>query len=387
MEPLKSRKTKGPRSGTELARQDSYGLILAGGIGTRLWPKSREHFPKQFLAIQGEVSLLVQTVERLLNLYPPERIFMVCKPFHRKAVLSQITGVPSSNILSEPSPKGTAAAALWGSLLIHSLDPSALVSVFPSDHIIRPADAFCRTIAMGIDWAAGHDSLVVYGIRPDRAEINFGYIEAGSTLAECRGHRCLEVVGFHEKPDPQTAASYLRSDRFLWNSGIFTFSTRMLRAMLETGMFPAWSVLLEAFEKGVEDWEGIYSALPDDPFDTAVVEKLVRYHSIRSPLDRFGLVVFPGSFEWHDMGIWESYYHVSEKDGQGNAVSGTAYCLDCHDSLILSEGGDTLVAAIGLKEMVAVCEGDAVLVCPRDQLDRVRELVRRLKEAGFDRYT
>jgi mannose-1-phosphate guanylyltransferase/mannose-6-phosphate isomerase len=366
--------------------EHAYGLILAGGIGTRLWPKSREHFPKQFLRIHGEVSLLVQTVERLLNLYPPDRILMVCKPFHRKAVLSQITGIPEDNILSEPSPKGTAAAAIWGSLLIGNRDGDAVVSVFPSDHIIRPADAFCRTMEMGIDWAGHHDSVVVYGIRPDRPETNFGYIEAGGTLAECQGHRCMEVVDFHEKPDPQTAASYLRSNRFLWNSGIFTFCCRTLRSILTTGLFPAWTALVEAFEDEPRDWEDIYLRLPDDPFDTAVVEKLVRYHSIRSPLDRFNLVVFPCSFEWHDMGIWESYYHVAEKDGQANVVSGTAYCLDCHDSLIMSEG-DTLVAAIGLKEMVAVCEGDAVLVCPRDQLDRVRELVKGLKEAGYEKYT
>ena len=373
------------RSGQEKIAH-AYALILAGGMGTRLWPKSRHHRPKQFLQIQGEVSLLAQTVERLMHTYPLKRIFIICKPFHRREILSQITGIPEENILLEPVPKGTGAAIIWGTLAIACRDPDAVLGVFPSDHIIRPAGRFCNMIERGMMWAADHPALVIYGIKPTRPDTNFGYIEGGSTIDECMSQKCLEVIGFHEKPDPQTAASYLRSHRFLWNSGIFTFSATTLEQILSTGLFPAWYPLVEAaLEDRLMD-DAIYQNLPDDPFDTAVVEKLVRYHSVRSLLGRFSLVVFPADLEWHDMGVWESYYHATAKDQDGNVRSGPVFCLGCKESLVMSEGSDTLLAAIGLNRMVAVCEGDAVLICPRDELHRIRELIKRLKEEGFGSY-
>ena len=368
-----------------------HALILAGGIGTRLWPKSRRHRPKQFLKIQSEVTLLVRTVERAEAMFPSENIWILCKSYHLQEVAAQLPDIPSENIIVEPSPKGTAAAVIYGCLLIDERSPGSTVAVFPSDHLIRPLEEFKKTIEAGMEWASQNPAIVIYGIRPRRAETSYGYIEAGSTVDQCKGHQCMEVTAFHEKPDRKTASAYLGSKRFLWNSGMLSFSTPVLKEALSMDAFSIWSPLVELAEIGDLGAAGSstrsrYAELPDDAFDTAVLEKMARCKPPKGTAGNLALVVFPCSFDWHDMGVWESYYELSPKDENGNALGGNAVELDCKGMLMISEGPG-LVAAVGLSDIVIVAEGDAVLVCPRDQLDRVRDLVEELKNKGYERYT
>ncbi len=368
-----------------------HALILAGGIGTRLWPKSRRHRPKQFLKIQSEVSLLVRTVERAEAMYSPGNIWILCKSYHLKEVAAQLPDIPSENIIVEPSPKGTSAAVIYGCLLIEKRSPGATVTVFPSDHLIRPLEEFKKTIEAGMEWASRNPAVVIYGIRPRRPETSYGYIEVGGTVDLCKGHQCMEVTAFHEKPDRKTAVAYLGSNRFLWNSGMLSFSSPAFRQALEMDTFSIWRPLVELAETcdlkaSDKATRKTYALLPEDAFDTAVLEKMVRCQPPKGGKGHLGLVVFPCSFDWHDMGVWESYYELSPKDENGNALVGNALELDCKGVLMMSEGPG-LVAAIGLSDMVVVAEGDAVLVCPRDQLDRVRDLVEELRAKGFEKYT
>ncbi len=372
-------------------RSDHHALILAGGIGTRLWPKSRRHRPKQFLKIQSEMTLLVRTVERAQALFDTWNIWILCKSYHLQEVFSQLPDIPKSNIITEPCTKGTGAAVIYGSLLIEEKAPGATVAIFPSDHIIRPIDKFQKVISAGMEWASQNPAMVIYGIKPKRPETSYGYIETGSTIDQCKGHQCMDVTTFHEKPDRKTAMAYLGSKRFLWNSGMFSFSVRPFRTLLEMEVFHIWQPMLELahrmdYTAREPQTRETYSHFPEDSFDTAILEKMARCQAAKDGKRPMKLVVFPCTFDWHDMGVWESYYELSPKDENGNALVGNALGLDCKGVLMLSEGPN-LVAAIGVSDMVIVSEGDAVLVCPRDQLDRVRDLVNELKDKGFEKYS
>ena len=368
---------------------NSHALILAGGIGARLWPKSRINRPKQFLALDGGQSLLARTMERAQAVFERQRIWVVCKPYQLDEVKRQVPDLLHENIIIEPVPKGTAAAVLLGALTIERAHPGATLSVFPSDHSIKPVDRFAKVIGAGMEWAASNDSMVIYGIRPDHPETAYGYIEAGGTVGQCSNWNCMEVTSFHEKPDPATALAYFRSKRFLWNSGMLSFSVSVLKRVISGDSFRLWQPLYEEMRASAKPDHGrlreIYLSLPDDAFDTAVLEKLARCAGRLGGESPISLVVFPCDFDWYDLGVWESYYRMLPKDEAGNAISGTAKAIDCSGSLVISEG-KTLVGAIGLKDMVVVCVGDAVLVCPRKELHRVRELVESLAKGGYERY-
>ncbi len=370
-------------------KSNFHALILAGGIGARLWPKSRINRPKQFLKLGGRRSLLSKTMERAKAIFHRDHIWVVCKPYQFEEVKRQLPQVKESNIIIEPVPKGTAAAVLLGSILIEGRNPGAVVSVFPSDHSISPVERFADIIRAGMEWARANNSVVIYGIRPDRPETAYGYIEAGSTVGQCSRWHCMEVTSFHEKPDPATAVAYFRSNRFLWNSGILSFSVAVIGQIISDESFEVWQPLIEvsdpAMDTGGEKMRRIYEALPDDAFDTAVLEKLARCLGKPKAERPVSLVVFPCDFEWYDLGVWESYYRMLPKDEAGNALSGMVKVVDSRGCLVLSEG-NTFVGVIGLEDMVVVCVDDAVLVCPRKELARVRELVESLENGDYEAY-
>ncbi len=365
-----------------------HALILAGGIGARLWPKSRKCRPKQFLRLSKTKSLLQGTMERIEGLFPKKNIWVVCKPYQKDEVIKQLPDVKESNIIVEPCPKGTAAAVLLGTMTIETHDPDAVVSVFPSDHFVSPMEKFVDTVRIGMQWAEQTSSIVIYGIRPSGPETSYGYIETGGTAGSCGGLSCMEVTNFHEKPDPRTAKAYFQSNRFLWNSGMLSFSPAVMKILLEKEPFRIWTPLFKIIRlegHNPETTLELYARLPDDPFDTAVLERLARCEGRPGAPNVPALVVFPCDFKWLDLGVWESHYNMLEKDENGNAVSGRALVLDCKDSLVLSEG-KRLIGAIGLKDMVVVCVEDAVLVCHRKELYRVRELVEALKKSDYEDY-
>ncbi len=354
-------------------------LILAGGLGTRLWPRSRRFKSKQFLRIKGDKTLLQQTVARIRPIFPWDRIWVVSKPFQKEEVLRELPELPEENLLLEPVPKGTAAAISWATALIQNIHPDCSMAVLPSDHLIQEASRFRVLMLMGLELATSHPLLVTFGIRPFRPETSYGYIEVGSLVNETQFCPCYKVKSFHEKPDRQTAENYLASGRFLWNSGIFVFSASTLLDSLAKYSTEVWRPLeqiLLVVEKGdIEQANELYSRLPDLPIDEALFERAGN------------VVVFPSDFNWHDIGLWTSVYELLPKDRQGNALEGKVVTMDCHQCLFVAEEDEGLIAAIGLKGMAIVLAKDAVLVCPRDRLDEVRDMVKRLKALGYDDFS
>ena len=385
-----------------MSKERCHALVLAGGGGTRLWPRSRQHKAKQFLCIHSRETLLEQTISRIRPMFPWERIWVITKPAQEEDVLAHVPGLISSNILIEPCPKGTAAAISWATARIESLHPNSLIAVLPSDHLIEDEKGFRCVLDAGLSFAGSNPCLVTFGIKPARAEPAYGYVEIGRLRAKIRDKNCYDVTAFHEKPDRETALDYFSSGTFFWNSGIFAFSSKVLFDALKKWMPAAWDPLEHIrslygsreeasmasqpsafnlqpstfFSGSTEEASTIskyYDLIPDDSLDKGLLEKASN------------VVVFPCDCGWHDMGVWETYYDLSTKDKDGNAIDGLVASVGCKNCLLMSEGG-ILVAAVGTEDMVIVAEGDAVLVCPRNRLDEVKQAVEKIRKEGLAKY-
>ncbi len=367
-----------------------HALILAGGLGTRLWPRSRYGRPKQFLRLDCEDSLLELTVNRIRPLFKAERTWIVTRPSQKQDVLEMFPEIRPGNVLVEPCAKGTGAAIAWAGLAIEAREPGAVVSVFPSDHLIKDEERFRQILRAGMVRAKTHKEIVVFGIRPSRPETEFGYIEAGEDCELVMKEPCHRVLAFHEKPDRERAQDYVSSGRFFWNSGIFTFHVQSLARYLRQLVPSMWlqlQRLIKAFcaDKRHESLPRIYSLLPSESIDKILLEKMAGMATGDHHSNACGLAMFPCDFEWYDLGIWETHYSLMEKDMHGNALDGLVVAIGCENSLLSSREG-TLVAAVGLNGMTVVAEGDAVLVCPRDRLEEVREIVNRIRQKRLKKY-
>lgn len=373
-----------------MTKGNRHALILAGGLGTRLWPRSRYNRPKQFLRLDCEDSLLELTVNRIRPLFKAERTWIVTRPSQQRDVLEMFPEIRPENVLVEPCAKGTAAAIAWAGLVIEAREPGAVVSVFPSDHLIKDEKRFRQILRAGMARARTHGEIVVFGIRPSRPETEFGYIEAGDDCEFVMNESCYRVLAFHEKPDKELAQDYVSSGRFFWNSGIFTFYAQNLAQYIKRLVPSMWlhlQRLVEAFHasKRFDRLARIYSLLPAESIDKILLEKMAGKAASGWQDNACGLAMFPCDFEWYDLGIWETHYSLMEKDGHGNALDGLVVAIGCENSLLSSREG-TLVAAVGLNGVAVVAEGDAVLICPRDRLEEVRDIVNRIRQEGLKKY-
>jgi mannose-1-phosphate guanylyltransferase/mannose-6-phosphate isomerase len=314
-----------------------------------------------------------------------ENIWVIAKPAHREDILDYIPELQDNHIISEPCPRGTAAAIAWAVTVIEKTASPDAVAVLPSDHVIEDREKFRQALAAGLSHAAEHSVIVTFGIRPDRAETAYGYVQVGGKIDTGTDFPCYDVLRFHEKPLRKTAEKYIDKGTFYWNSGIFAFAPQTLFKALDGCMPEAWKSLNDLMHnRSAYDFsfiESQYSRMPCDSIDKGLLERIpgiCQYHEVK-------LVLFPFDFCWYDMGVWETYYELSRKDEARNAVSGSALAVDCRNSLIMGHEG-TLVAALDLEGMAVIAHGDAVLVCPRDRLDEVGELVKELKKRGFKSY-
>ena len=360
-------------------------LILAGGLGTRLWPKSRKVRPKQFLRLHKAESMLERTISRIQPMFSWDHIWVIAKPAHREDILEHLPDLPDTHVISEPCPRGTAAAIAWAVTVIEKTAAPDAVAVLPSDHIIEDREQFREVLSAGLEYAAEHPVIVTFGIKPDRPETAYGYVQVDRKLAANAPFPCYEVCRFHEKPSRETAEEYIKKGSFYWNSGIFAFAPKSLFKALDGCMPEAWKSLNDIMQnRSAYDFsfiESQYSRMPRDSIDKGLLERIpsiCQYHDVK-------LVLFPFDFYWYDMGVWETYYQLAQKDELRNAVSGTAVALDCKDCLVLGHDG-TLVAASHLEGMAVIAQGDAVLVCPRERLNDVGEIVKELKKRGFKSY-
>ncbi len=355
-------------------------VILSGGSGTRLWPLSREAYPKQFLTLSGKQSLFQTTLDRLRGLPDCGPCLLVCNEQHRFLAAEQLrlSGVADATILLEPVGRNTAPATACAAFSVLNRDPDALLLVLPADHFIQDVAALHRAMAIGrVVAERGH--LVTFGIVPTRPETGFGYIQRGHPLRDWPGSETDEpqptpfsVQAFVEKPDAQTAEIYTESGDYYWNSGIFLFrADRFLQALQR--LAPAiWSACLQAVAQARPAFDFVFleaaafASSPNDSIDYSVMEKTT------------DAVVIPLQAGWNDMGSWSALWEEGEQDEAGNVLTGDLLLQDVSHSLIHSES--RLVAAIGLDHHIIIETADAVLVAHKSQVQDVKRLVSRLRE-------
>ena len=351
-------------------------VILAGGSGTRLWPLSREHYPKQLLAFTGERSLLQETLARLDEFVVADPL-LICNEEHRFLVAEQVRelGRRPANIVLEPLGRNTAPAATLAALAMTARASDGVMLVMPADHVIGDRAAFQAAVTRAVT-LAGQNHLVTFGIVPTRAETGYGYIRGGAVIDGDAGSR--EVAAFVEKPNAETAQAYIDSGDYYWNSGMFVMKADVWLAAMECYRPDILSACRRAYEQGTQDQDfyrvdkQAFAACPSDSIDYAVMEKLTA-----EPMAGLRAAVVPLDAAWSDVGAWSAIWEVGECDDNGNVTRGDVLAHATRNSLLISE--HRLVAGVGLEDMVVVETADAVMVAHKSQTQDVKKIVEHLK--------
>ena len=362
-----------------------YPVILAGGRGTRFWPLSRKKRAKQLLALDGKQTMIQQTVARLLPLASPKKFWIITNEDLRTAITKQLPKLPKAQVLAEPAGRNTAPAIGLAAFLLLRENPEAVLGLFPSDHVIGDEERYRETLERGIEIAAAGANIVVLGIRPNRAETGYGYIEAGST----RQGEALRVRRFTEKPDAKKAAEFVAAGNYFWNSGMFLWSARTLADALREHL-PNTAPLLEeiaaAFgtRKFAAAFRKLYPKCENISVDYAVLEP-------RSAKGEQAGSIFclPADFGWNDLGSWTALHehHVAKSSPpEGNLVVGAdVFLMNARGNYVYAPG--KFVAAVGVSDLVVVETPDALLITTRQHAQDVGKVVKYLDEKKLHRLT
>jgi mannose-1-phosphate guanylyltransferase/mannose-6-phosphate isomerase len=361
-------------------------VILSGGSGTRLWPLSREKYPKQLLPLIGEDSLLQATVRRVegicgADLAPP---MVVCNEEYRFVIAEQlrVMGKPGPIVL-EPMGRNTAPALTLAALAATRDGADPVLLVMPADHVIVDVVAFQTAVQRGAQLAE-QGVVVTFGITPDAPETGYGYIQAGAAFGSDASRR---IARFVEKPDLETARQYVQDGNYLWNSGLFVLQASVWLSALAVCRPDILQACKQAWAQGNSDGEfmrvdkAAFAACPSDSIDYAVMERIAAGED--STLAHAALpqgVVIPLSAGWSDVGAWEALWQVLPKDDQGNVAQGDVMLQDSRNTLAMSDG--RLIACVGVDNLIVVETADAVLVAHKDHTQDVKKIVDRLKQAG-----
>lgn len=349
-------------------------VVMAGGSGTRFWPVSRRAHPKQLLAIGGEGTLLARTFERVEELVPAERWWVVVGRSHAEACIEAVPRVPRPQVLVEPVGRNTAAAIALAALHVRRADPGAVMVVLPADHYVRDAAALREALQRAARLAA-HGPIVTLGIEPTAPETGYGYIERGARDARVDG--AYAVARFCEKPQRELAEQFLASGNFDWNAGIFVMRPQVFEAEVER-LLPELHRAMRRIEaageaQGAAAVEEEYPKLASVSVDFGVMEKARE------------VSVIPVSCGWSDVGSWSAMRGVLPADAQGNVVQGRAVLSDTEDAVIYASEGH-VVGVVGLKNIVVVHTKEATLVAPADRAQDVRAIIEGLQQKGWTEY-
>ncbi|HHI68229.1 MAG TPA: mannose-1-phosphate guanylyltransferase [Planctomycetes bacterium] len=360
-----------------------HAVIMAGGSGVRFWPASRKTRPKQVLSVAGGSPLILQTLERLEGLVPPERITILTSRPQLEVIRRTVPEEIRPRVLAEPVPRDTAPCAALAALLVEKAEPGAVMALLPADHLIAPAAAFREALAAAAAAARDRKALVTFGIPPTFPATGYGYIQRGDRAFGEKGLDFYRVRTFREKPGAETAARWLEEGGWFWNSGIFVWKAAVLLEEIRRHA-PDLAEVVEALERawGTPAWEEAleehFPRAPRGPIDKVVMEKTDR-----------GLVL-PASFAWDDLGSWRSLPSHHPAGERGNTAvfpaGGRHVDLDSRDLVVFSQD-EHLVATLGLEGLTIVHTPDATLVCPTERAQEIRDLVKLLREKGMEKYT
>ncbi|MBT4934654.1 MAG: mannose-1-phosphate guanylyltransferase/mannose-6-phosphate isomerase [Rhodospirillaceae bacterium] len=349
-----------------------YPVILSGGSGTRLWPLSRKHYPKQLLSLTSDKSLLQETLNRVTgkNFEAP---LVICNDQHRFSVAEQVRQINLyvRDIILEPIGRNTAPAAAIAALTLRAIDKDATILLLPSDHLISNTKAFQAAIKTAAK-AAKNDYLVTFGIKPTGPETGYGYILGGDEISTAPG--CLDVEKFIEKPDPEKAAKMIAAGGHVWNSGIFLFKASAYLEELKALQPEVYTICEKSMAATIRDLD--FTRMDGDIFETCPaisIDYAVMEHTRKA-------CVVPVDMGWSDIGSWSELWKVSDKDKQDNVVIGDVFAEDTTGSYLRTY--NKMIATVGVKDMVIVDTGDTVLVAPRDRAQDIGAIVKRLDKEG-----
>jgi mannose-1-phosphate guanylyltransferase len=361
-------------------KSNFYPVILAGGRGTRFWPRSRKRSAKQVLALEGRRTMIQHTFARLLPLAPARQFWVITNTDLHDEIGRQLPKLDSKQIIAEPVSRNTAPAIGLAAFILDRMDPGAVIGMFPADHVIQNEDRFRRAVQKAIEIAAAGENIVVMGIKPTRPETGYGYIEAGGRVKP----GVLRVHRFTEKPNAERAQEFVDAGNYFWNSGMFVWSARTLV-----------NALREHLSETAPHLERIASAFGKRDFNSTFaraypkVESISIDYAVLEPRSAKGehssnLFCIPADFGWNDLGSWAALYehHAFDKgraSADGNVIEGSdAFALDASENYIYAPG--KFIAAVGVKNLVVVETDDALLITTRDRAQDVGKVVKHLDE-------
>lgn len=340
-----------------------YAIIMAGGSGERFWPLSTPERPKQFLRLLGEKSLLRRTVDRIEPLIPIDRQIVVAGEQHSTRVEEELPDLPPENLICEPVGRNTAACIGLASLFVGRRDPEGIIVVLPADHHIPETSTFVESIEKAVQVARRRDETVVIGLKPDRPETGYGYMQRGSEIER----DVYRVLRFREKPDEETARQYLRGGEYFWNTGIFVWQNRTVQQLIRTHLPAHWSKLEQI--RSVLGSPGYVNILKEC---YPTFEKVSVDYGVLEKAENICMVY--GRFEWDDLGSWTALDRILSRDEKENVVIGRHVGLNTSNCIIYGQGKKA-VATIGLRDLIIAETEHGLLICPKNRSQDIRSLL------------
>jgi len=357
-------------------RQNYYAIIMAGGGGTRLWPLSRKNHPKQMLSLFDERSLYQTTIDRLEGVFPLENIYVITVLEQADELRAQYPGIPNENYLIEPMPRGTASVVGLGALALKKRDPKAVMAVLTADHYIGNEPLF-RNILETAYQVAKDGYLVTLGIDPTYPATGFGYIQQGNFINAYNDNKVFHVLQFKEKPDAKHARVMLKEGGHSWNSGMFIWSVDQIMSEFQRQM----PILTNALETIGKDW-GTKTQQSTINREWQMLDNETIDYGIMESANNVAVILAEG-LGWSDVGSWDSLYDLLESDQDGNIIMGGEHVgLETKDTLIYVQKEHRLIVTIGVDNLVLVDTGDVLMVCRREEAQKVRQIVQKLKQDG-----